>query len=130
MWLRALRGEVEFHTFAETVRWWMRARAGASLRALTARLPWAGRAQNEIEESFRRLCDCGVESLVVLNYEDGGMDLIARYLGADARWMRDRDNFEVNAVENVDHSFSTLASQQVLRQLLVRFFTRRYANPT
>jgi len=127
VWLRALRGEVEFHTFAETLGAWVRARAGTNLRALTARLPWAGRAQNEIEESFHGLCDRGVESLIVLNFEDGGMDLIARYLGADARWMRGRDNFEVQAVENVDHAFSTLASQQVLRQILVRFFNQRFA---
>jgi hypothetical protein len=67
-----------------------------------------------------------VESLVVLDYNDGGVDMVARYLGDDARKMRGCKSFSLLILEGVDHTFQTLAAQQVLREVLTRYVTTRF----
>ena len=68
----------------------------------------------------------GVESLMVLSFEDSGVDMVAEYLGTDARRMRGRKNFSLQIVEGADHTFTTLASQNKLRELLTDYVSTRF----
>ena len=64
---------------------------------------------------------------MVLGFEDGGLDMIARYLGRDARRMRGRRNFVLRILSSVDHTFTTIESQGQLRQALAEYLTTRFA---
>jgi hypothetical protein len=63
---------------------------------------------------------------MVLSFDDGGVDMVAGYLGSDARKMRGRKNFSFKIVEGADHTFKTIASQSTLRELLTSYATTRF----
>ena len=72
------------------------------------------------------MCDRGVVSLLAISLDDGGVDTIAKYLGADARKMRGRKNFALELMSGADHEFKSPASQRALRELLVRYVTTNF----
>jgi hypothetical protein len=68
----------------------------------------------------------GVESLLVFSFVDGGLDMIAKYLGHDASRMQGKRHFALDIVDGVDHTFRSLASQERLRELVRSFAATRY----
>jgi pimeloyl-ACP methyl ester carboxylesterase len=126
VWKRALQGKVNVRGITGILLERARIRAEDQLSRLRARLRLHQRPQNEIERAFRSLCDRGVESLVVLSFHDGGVDMVARYLGDDARRMRGYKSFSLLILEGVDHTFQTLAAQQALREVLTNYLSTRF----
>jgi pimeloyl-ACP methyl ester carboxylesterase len=121
VWLRALRGDVELRAVAGALLERIQTRIDVTLPSVTARLRGKVGPKNEVERAFGAMCDRGVESLMVLSFDDGGVDMIAEYLGSDARKMRGRKNFSFRIVDGADHTFTTLASQNTLRELLTSY---------
>jgi hypothetical protein len=72
------------------------------------------------------MCDRGVESLLVSSFSDGGLDMIASYLGSDARKMSGRKEFALEIADGADHTFSSIASQRILSGILKRYLTRHF----
>ncbi len=127
VWLRALQGDVNPRGIPGVLYERAKTYVDNSLPLLWARLQGRHGPKNEVERAFHSMSARGVETLVVLSFDDGGVDMIAQYLGTDARRMRGRKNFQFEIFEGSDHAFQTLASQQVLRDQLVRFVTSRFA---
>jgi len=67
-----------------------------------------------------------MESLLVLSFDDGGVDMVTQYLGTDARRMRGRKNFSFQIVDGTDHTFTTIASQVILREILTNYLSTRF----
>jgi alpha-beta hydrolase superfamily lysophospholipase len=126
VWLRALRGDVELRAIAGALLERLQSQVDVKVPALSARLRGKRRPHNDVERAFGAICDRGVESLLVLSFEDGGVDMVAGYLGTDARKMRGRKNFSFEIVDGADHIFTTTASQVVLRELLRRYLSSRF----
>jgi alpha-beta hydrolase superfamily lysophospholipase len=126
VWLRAFRGEVQVRGIARELLERARARLEAELPNLKARLLGKRKRRNEIEAGFHALCDGGVQSLLVSSFNDGGLDMIAGYLGDDARKMRKRPEFVLRVVDDADHTFSSLDAQQVLRDLVSRYLADHF----
>jgi alpha-beta hydrolase superfamily lysophospholipase len=126
VWLRALRGEVQVRGIARELLDRARARIEAELPNLKARLLGKRKRRNEIEAGFLALCDRGVQSLLVSSFNDGGLDMIAGYLGDDARKMRKRPEFVLKVVNDADHTFSSLDAQQVLYGIVSRYLADRF----
>jgi hypothetical protein len=63
----------------------------------------------------------------VFGANDGGLDVIEKHLGHNARRMRGRRNFELEIVEGADHTFTPLDSQQRLEDIVTGYMTRRMA---
>ena len=99
---------------------------GAELPMFLARLRGVQDPENEVERAFGTMCDRGVKSFVLLCFDDGGVDMIARYLGSDGRRMRGRQNFSLQIVEGADHTFKTLASQRMLRDVLTHYIAAHF----
>jgi pimeloyl-ACP methyl ester carboxylesterase len=127
VWRRALRGEVQVRSIARELLDRTRARIDAEWPRLRARLFGKRRPRNEIEAGFHALCDRGVQSLLVSSFDDGGLDMIAGYLGDDARRMRRRREFSLKIVDDADHTFSSLEAQRVLLRILTRYLAERFA---
>lgn len=126
VWLRALRGDVELRAIAGALLERLQTQIDVGLPSLSARLRGKRGPQNEVERAFGAMCDRGVESLMVLAFDDGGVDMVAEYLGTDARKMRERKNFSFEIVDGADHTFMSIASQKILRELLTRYMTTRF----
>ena len=126
VWLRALRGDVELRGIAGVLLERIMTQIDSGLPSLSASLQGKRRPKNEVESNFGMMSDRGVETLVVLSFDDGGVDMISQYLGTDARKMRGRKNFEFEIMEGVDHTFQSIASQRLLRERLARFVTARF----
>ena len=126
VWLRALQGDVEARGIAGALLERIMTRVDAGLPLVRARLLGQSRPQNEVERAFRAMSDRGVETLMILSFDDGGVDMIAQYLGTDARKMLGRKGFEFEILEGVDHSFQTVASQGVLRGKLTTYARSRF----
>jgi pimeloyl-ACP methyl ester carboxylesterase len=126
VWVRALRGDVELRGIARALLERLQTRIDMTLPSVAARLRGKVGPKNEVERAFGAMCDRGVESLMVLSFDDGGVDMVAEYLGSDARKMRGRKNFSFKIVDGADHTFTTLASQDTLRELLTGYFTTRF----
>jgi alpha-beta hydrolase superfamily lysophospholipase len=123
VWVRAIRGEVDVRGIAGVLYERLMTQLSADLPRWSARLRGT-RRRNTVERAFHDLCDRGVESLLASSFNDSGLDTIARYLGTDARRMRGRDNFSLRVLEGVDHTFTSLASQRVLSDILKEYLAR------
>ncbi|MGH7295724.1 MAG: alpha/beta fold hydrolase, partial [Polyangiaceae bacterium] len=126
VWLRAARGKVNVVEVLGALRERLRARAGANLAVLGARLTGRPAPTTEVERAFHALGDRGVDSLLVFSFNDGGVDMIERHLGGGARRMRHRQNFALVIVDDADHTFTPTASQLVLYELLERHALSRF----
>jgi alpha-beta hydrolase superfamily lysophospholipase len=127
VWRRAVRGELEIPAIARGLSESLKTKAATVMPAVTAFLSARRRPQNEVEKAFRAVSDRGVQSLMVLSFEDSGVDMVARYLGTDARKMRGRKNFSFIVVDGADHTFMTLASQSKLRDILNTYVSTLFA---
>jgi pimeloyl-ACP methyl ester carboxylesterase len=127
IWLRALRGEVDATRAAKILRQRVQAHARTKLSALAARVRGEAERGTDVERTFQAMCDRGAASLLVLGFDDGGLDMIARYLGHDARRMRGRKNFSLEIVEGADHTFGAAASKQKLFELITRYLVAHFA---
>jgi hypothetical protein len=124
VWERALRGEVDVRGIAGELLERGLSRATAELPGWASRLRGRGRAKSAVERDFHALCDRGVRSLLVSSFDDGGLDMIARYLGSGARRMRGRPEFELRVVEGTDHTFTSLAAQRRLEGVIGGYLER------
>jgi dienelactone hydrolase len=89
-------------------------------------LPSAGRG-NAVERAFLATCDRGVASLIVSASNDGGLDVVAAHLGPDASWLRDKQGFALEIVQDGDHTFTSRASQGALRAIVARYMGAQFA---
>jgi alpha-beta hydrolase superfamily lysophospholipase len=126
VWLRALRGEVNHRAVGSIILERARARFDAAVPSLMARVRRQRAPVTNVERVFRSLCERGVESLLVLSFMDGGLDMVARYLGDDARRMRGYDNFSLHVIDDADHTFTTIASQEKLTKILADYLTTHF----
>ena len=118
VWVRALKGEVEIGSIARVLVERLAVRVDAELPSLAARFRGRRRPRNDVESAFAQMCDRGVDSLLVSSFNDGGLDMITRYLGTDARRMSGATEFSLEIVDGTDHTFTSLASQQILSEVL------------
>ena len=119
VWQRVLRGEVDVRGIAAAVGERYAERLVLGARSVSARL--LGRwAQSGVERTLHAVCDRGARTLMVFSESDGGLDMIARYIGVDAERMAGRSEFSIEIMRDVDHTFSTMASQERLRAVLYR----------
>lgn len=125
VWLRALRGDLDWDV-AGVLLERLRTQVDAKVPALSARLRGKRRPKNGVERAFCEISDRGVESLLVLSFDDGGVDMVTQYLGTDARRMRGRKNFSFQIVDGTDHTFTTIASQVILREILTNYLSTRF----
>lgn len=126
VWLRALRGDVQVRRITGVVLGRAKTTAGQLLASCAAFLRGRRGPGNDVERAFKVMCDRGVVSLLAISLDDGGVDTIAKYLGADARKMRGRKNFALELMSGADHEFKSPASQRALRELLVRYVTTNF----
>jgi pimeloyl-ACP methyl ester carboxylesterase len=126
MWLRALRGDVALRGIAGALYERARDRINAELPSLSARLRGRRGAQNAVERAFGEMCDRGIASLMVLSFNDSGLDMIARYLGDNARRMRGRRNFALEILDGSDHTFTATPSQRILSQILTTYLSTHF----
>jgi pimeloyl-ACP methyl ester carboxylesterase len=124
VWRRALRGDVEVRAIARVLVERLKTRVDAEVPKLMARLRGRLRPQNDVERAFQAMSDRGVETLMVLSFDDGGLDMVSGYLGTDARKMRGRRNFVFQVMDDADHTFTTLASQGKLLAMLTGYMSR------
>jgi alpha-beta hydrolase superfamily lysophospholipase len=126
VWRRALRGEVDVRGIAGILLERLQTRIDSQLPVLSARLRGQRSRQNDVERTFNELCDRGVQSLLVSSFTDGGLDMITRYLGNDARKMRGRKEFALEIPVGADHTFSSLASQKILLRIITSYLNRHF----
>ena len=125
IWARALRGDVNAMHIARLLSERFYARLDSALPAISARLRGRLAPTNGVQRAFSALCERGVESALVSSFDDGGIDMVAGYLGTDARKMRGSKNFSFEIV-SADHTFATIASQNLLRTILGSYMSTRF----
>jgi pimeloyl-ACP methyl ester carboxylesterase len=123
VWRRALRGEVQLGAIARVLRERFVARTVAGIQSIAARARSEPEPFTEVARAFRTMSDRGVESLLIFSFDDGGLDMIEKHLGSEARKMRGRENFRLAIVEHADHTFTPVGSQLTVRALIVRDMT-------
>ncbi len=126
VWARAIRGDVNVRGIAGILVERLRTHVVSQLPAWKARVRGRKPPQNAVERSFHALCDRGVESLLVFSFNDGGLDMVAKYLGKDARKIR-RKQFELEIVDRADHTFTSIESQAVLSGAIRGYLQAHFA---
>jgi len=125
VWRRALKGRVDLRGIAAIVLKRASGKARVGMVSLGARLRGQPEPRNDVERAFGALCDRGAESLIALSSDDGGLDMIGRYLGDEAAKMKGRKNFSLEILEGTDHTFTPVGAQRVLREMVASFVTQR-----
>ncbi|MBU8895180.1 alpha/beta hydrolase [Corallococcus sp. M34] len=124
-WRRLMRGEIQVKRIARE----MLSRAMKQAQTLPLPGPLQSpeqRQHQDVRHAFVALADRGLESLLVYSANDGGLDVIERYLGPHARKLARRPNFRFEVVDGADHTFTPLWAQAHLGQLILSFITRKF----
>ena len=127
VWLRALRGQVQLGAIARVLRERLAARTAAAIQAIAARARNESEPLTDVARAFRAMSDRGVETLLIFSFDDGGLDMIEKHLGSDGRKMRARENFRLVIVEGADHTFTPIAPQRTVRDLIVQDVSARFS---
>jgi pimeloyl-ACP methyl ester carboxylesterase len=119
-WVRIFRGDVHMRTIAQGLfqKGWERAR----FRVIQA---LAG--ESDVARGFRSMLRRGVDVLLVFAAEDGGRDLIDEHLGTDGVRFRRERGFRIEVIDETDHTFSAVWSQEALVFLLTSHLMTRFA---
>jgi alpha-beta hydrolase superfamily lysophospholipase len=126
VWKRVLRREIDFRFIATRV--FLRGlRRAAVMRLQPLRSRWQGKPEPpSVRKKFEAICNRGVESLLVFSTIDGGLDMLTSHLGKGGHKMRHYPTFAVEIVDGVDHVFTQVASQRLLREILTKYMTSRF----
>jgi alpha-beta hydrolase superfamily lysophospholipase len=122
LYARLLRGDVNVRGIAG--RMWDLARA--RLARTWDRWVRRGPPQEGVLAKFRHLSNRGVEILVVMSEHDDALDYVEFHLGVGGSRMQGHKGFRYVLVPNADHTFSTVASQRALFDVLREHLQRRH----
>jgi alpha-beta hydrolase superfamily lysophospholipase len=113
VYTRLLRGEVDVRGI--TGRLWdlARARITRAFDRLRHAPPHEG-----VLAKFKHLSKRGAETLVVMSEQDDGLDYMEFHLGPAGSRMRGQRGFRMVLIPDADHTFSTVASQRALIDVL------------
>jgi pimeloyl-ACP methyl ester carboxylesterase len=129
VYARIVRGHVDVGGIAQRMWGLARQRMRRGLQALIRRAPEAG-----VLKKMRHLGARGVNTFVVMSAEDDGLDYIEFHLGPRGSLMRGEPGFRMAIIEDSDHTFSTVASQRavidIVRQHLDASAAAPHANAT
>jgi alpha-beta hydrolase superfamily lysophospholipase len=126
-WRRAVRGEINVRLVATVMRDRTIARSKIALESLSAKVRAQAEPLSDIAGEFRSLSDRGVESFLLFSFNDGGLDMVERHLGTNARKMRGRTNFHFKIIDGADHTFTPLESQARLREIMIHYATSAFS---
>jgi alpha-beta hydrolase superfamily lysophospholipase len=123
VYARLLRGEVNVRGIAQRMWQLARARMTRIWDKLRGRAPKEG-----VLAKFRHLGRHGVETLLAISEHDDGLDYIEFHLGKQAGRMRGHKNFRFALIPEADHTFSTVAGQRALMDLIREHLLRHEEN--
>jgi alpha-beta hydrolase superfamily lysophospholipase len=126
VWRRVVRGQVNLRGIASTLKGRLANRLASELGVVRARVTGATGPQSEVERAFAAMSERGVESLLAFSFNDGGLDMIEKHLGPEARKLRARTNFRFVVIDGADHTFTPQPSQEALRELIMNHVTRSF----
>lgn len=109
VYARVLRGEVDVAGIARRFVDLGLARTQRLVDRLLGRAPKEG-----VLAKMKHLTGRGIHTLVAMSEEDDGLDYVEFHLGSRGSRMRGQPNFRMVLIEEADHTFSTVASQQAL----------------
>jgi pimeloyl-ACP methyl ester carboxylesterase len=92
------------------------------LRVLAEKLGIVER--NKIEQGYRKMLERNVQVLNYFSSEDSGVDVLAGYVGAEARKIRRFPNYEYDTIQNADHTFTGVVAQTKLAARILDFLKR------
>ncbi len=125
-WKRTLKGEVHVKKVAQVLRQRLVARTSILVKNLAARVRSQSEPLTEVARAFRTMSDRDVQSLLVFSFMDGGLDMIEKHLGSEARKMRGRANFRLRIIDGADHTFTPLDSQTKVHDLILKDLISRF----
>ena len=119
-WRRLLYGQIKAGVIITGV-------TGTWRRGITRRLGewlrWHSRSEGgehaDVRKTFVSLLRRGVRTLLVYSDDDGGLNEVDAQLGSNARALSKYENFRMRIVKRADHTFTPLAAQRELRDLLI-----------
>jgi pimeloyl-ACP methyl ester carboxylesterase len=125
VWGQAMRGKVDARSVVGVLRERLVARLGAGLEEAIGRFSGELLPRSEIARAFHTMSDRGVESLLVFSSNDGGLDMIERHLGRDAKKIG-RKNVRLEIIEDADHTFTLVRWQTELATLMTSFIEKAF----
>jgi len=125
-WRRALHGEIHIPAIAAELG----ARAIAAGRSVIEDVALRAGVidePNDIARGFKSICARGTDTLLVYGPDDGGIDVLERHLGPNARKMRGEKHFQMKVVEGADHTFTKRPARERLRETLTQHLIARFS---
>lgn len=124
-WRKALRGQIDWSLFAQSVARRSREVTRAKLAPVLRRLGVGGEG-DDLDGNLRKIAARGVRTLFVFSEREPGLDALALHASAAMRTLQDSGAVRLVTVPATDHTFTPLWSQRRLAaeltgQLLARF---------
>jgi alpha-beta hydrolase superfamily lysophospholipase len=121
VWLRVLRGEVDFVNLARFFKRRLFTSARAELVSFGRSLGHQPHSSENMKAILRTMDERGVWTLVVSGSADEGPDEIATHAGYRALRAGGVKNLSFHVIEGADHTFKGSAAQHRLRDLLQNY---------
>jgi pimeloyl-ACP methyl ester carboxylesterase len=125
-WRRLLRGELDVRGVASRLGALASARAR---RALTTALG-LNPHEDDVLSYVRQLCQRGTDTFILVSPEDDGLDYLEYHLGSRGSKLQGQPNFELQFVDNSDHTFTQIRTQEALTETVYEHLERLSANRT
>jgi alpha-beta hydrolase superfamily lysophospholipase len=119
-WMKALRGQVDLRRFAKA----MATRAKIVTRAKIEQVLGTG---EDVGRDLRSLCDRNIDTLLVFSEGDPGIDYLQMHARRELSKLRERPMFRFRIIADADHTFTPVATQGALVELLTDHLVKRYA---
>ncbi len=110
LYVRLVRGEIDVQGIAGRI-WTL---LGARFKRAFNGLIDARTAEDGVLGKTKQLSARGVETLMIMSVQDDGLDYVEFHLGRRGSRLRRYSNFRMVMVEDADHTFSTVASQRAV----------------
>jgi alpha/beta superfamily hydrolase len=123
-WRRLAQGEIRVRNIAAVLAERMGSLAAARAKDLVS-IARGDPAGSETKHALSAMCARGTEVLAVYSHEDPGIHQAELHLGRAARLLRDDPRFQLEIIEESDHTFAQREAQGRLTKRLMAYFHDR-----
>jgi pimeloyl-ACP methyl ester carboxylesterase len=120
VWRRLVKGEINVSAIAQGL-------LQKGVEHARQKVSRAVAGESDVALGFRAMLKRGTDVLLVYAGDDGGRDVIDTHLGTNAERFRHESAFRFEVIEQTDHTFSPLRSQEILGTMLTGHLVDRFA---
>ena len=121
-WKKALTGRIQYRKIASLLGARARIVADGAVKKIVRRhgRRFGLRTGDDVGADLATITDRGIDTFIVFSAGDPGIDYLVRHAGSELERLQRRPNFNMAYIDGADHTFTALAAQERLFELVTQ----------